>query len=391
MLKKILDYTPGIKMPNKAVGYIPLGSYLASCNKINYATIGAIITSGKVCNMCPTMVSNDPLTAEADAIQFYAHLKGVRNLPERVVVQEWGIGNGRFALDFLRKLGGLDIAGGTNYLERIKYVLVDFSSSIIAYARYNLKGFERNTEFVKFDLSEDINIYKGETIYIRSNELYDDLPGIIDLKKQGDTYYMGYVLPGADRNPIRPGNGGNIEYKKIDINDLPLGPMIDSYFKHYQLEHDLINVGAVQSIINAHSLLSPQGYIQIFDYAAREPGRSRIRWTDWRQPTSDVNFHFLIYALQYYGYPAPVFQQQEEYLSLIHKDRYFIAPPEDDLPERPASSSDPYYMACFDALMGIAKRTEGKYWFKEVEIFEAFRAITKDDFKALELLGILTK
>src|SRR2546422_3871249 len=69
------------------------------------------------------MASADYRLAHALAVDYYDHTTKQPNFPPRLVVQEWGCGNGNLAACFLTHLKALDSTGAI--YRRTRYVLVD--------------------------------------------------------------------------------------------------------------------------------------------------------------------------------------------------------------------------------------------------------------------------
>jgi len=91
-----------------------------------------------------------------------------------VLVAEFGVGNGKFALDFLDEVKKRDAA----LYARMHYVLFDFSEKMLADSQKTLAAHLEKCEFVEFDAAKEKfpAEFAGKINYARMNELLDDLP-----------------------------------------------------------------------------------------------------------------------------------------------------------------------------------------------------------------------
>ncbi|VVB58436.1 Putative S-adenosyl-L-methionine-dependent methyltransferase [Candidatus Anstonella stagnisolia] len=93
---------------------------------------------------------------------------------DSVLVAEFGVGNGKFVLDFLEEVKKKD---ATLYA-RTHYVLFDFSERMLSDSQKTLAAHLEKCEFVEFDASNEKlpAEFVGKINYARMNELLDDLP-----------------------------------------------------------------------------------------------------------------------------------------------------------------------------------------------------------------------
>ncbi|MFH0753103.1 MAG: hypothetical protein V2A70_00885, partial [Candidatus Omnitrophota bacterium] len=305
--------------------------------RMYYAANGKSITGTIDMN---TSVSHDSKTADANAMEFFNYLKDLDKegiLPDEVVIQSWGVGSGRFDRDFIKKFIGID-QGGSNYSARIKYVLVDNSRSVLETALNALSIYSDKIKIETYvhDLSTGFDLYKGKTHYIRFNELYDDLPAERIKRDSDGKYYRRTVSPsfrlpdeiqlndgtiisaaefirryfeneqtaGIELIPadiVKKINIGSWDWEQIDLSSEPYGDMIKGWFEESKLDGAVVNTGALSNLMMVMGLLDKEhkGYLQFYDYGDIKPGSASFRFnTDWGQPTFDVDFHFLQYALQ---------------------------------------------------------------------------------------------
>ncbi len=108
--------------------------------------------------------------AHANAVEFVAYAK--KHPDEELFVYEFGIGNALFGKHFLAKLKTLE----TKLLARLVYTQCDLSAKLLKDAEKTLKGFD--VHFVECDAAKPLSFIK-KAHYVRSNEMYDDLPARI--------------------------------------------------------------------------------------------------------------------------------------------------------------------------------------------------------------------
>lgn len=118
-----------------------------------------------------TYAHSGKMLASANAKEF---CEKYANAQQEVLVAEFGVGNGKFANDFLdevkKKDGGL--YGRTNY------ALFDFSEKMLSDAKKTLGAHLDKCEFLQFDAAKDKMPaeFAGKISYARMNELLTDLP-----------------------------------------------------------------------------------------------------------------------------------------------------------------------------------------------------------------------
>ena len=344
-----------------------LSTVMAELNSIYYKLKGIGIFDNKELK---TLVAYDPLTAYANAEEFYRYvllLERKNKLPDNIVILEIGVGNGRFASDFLDKFKSLDEQNGRHYYERIKYVMVDFSEGMI-------EGVEqkdyiiRHTKHLKFYCEDALSLPPDigrDALLIRFNELYDDLPGSMLLYSDGKGgFYEETGRIDLDSNPViytEEGDlvsrrdfinfywSGGIERMKklnpdfiqelkikrgrrlIDIKDLPYSDFIKKWAGSRKGLFSY-NLGAVKVLkLLIKRLLRDKdgniiGYIQSFDYGFANPDfidkfedknkMSRVKG----QPTVYVNFPLLQAAAEDFGLNSFLRTQAEYVRRTLNKN-----------------------------------------------------------------------
>ena len=204
--------------------------------------------------------------ALANAIEFKSHAE--KHWPdEEILVYEFGIGNGMFALNFLKNL---------KISSRVSYFLCDISEKALSNAEKKLKDFNVHTKVC--DVSEDsLSFFEGAH-HIRSNELYDDLPAKIFINKEGTKEVL--FNKKLERKTIPAENSF--------IEKMPEGYLIP------------MNHTAASHLKKCRKYLRSDGYIDSFDYGftsineilrhpSEEWNNSIIRKFG-EQITVDVNF-----------------------------------------------------------------------------------------------------
>ncbi|MFH1791883.1 MAG: SAM-dependent methyltransferase [Candidatus Omnitrophota bacterium] len=152
-----------------------------------------------------TTVKTDSMTARANAAEFCRHLEGLDELPGRIVVEEWGVGTGRYAADFLDYIK----ERSPEYYGRIMYVLIDFSDNILERASKSgrLRRHAGHTALVRWEegntseYGRRMDEIGAKALLVRHNEFFDDLPGQEILYIDGK-YYRTFGLPYIEKAGI---------------------------------------------------------------------------------------------------------------------------------------------------------------------------------------------
>lgn len=137
-----------------------------------------------------TTVSKSSKISVAQAFEFYARLTRLEKkgaLPNEIIVHEYGVGNGAFAAAFLETMKKLDEKNKTTYYERIHYTLGDISKKLLdeVSKRREVKTHGRVMEFVELDATR-LPFKKRNVLYIRSSEVWDDLPTMLLVKEKNE-------------------------------------------------------------------------------------------------------------------------------------------------------------------------------------------------------------
>src|SRR5438034_213593 len=168
--------------PPQLIGeFKPVDDWQAHINAIFYALRG-----GQVRDYYQTMASADYRLAHALAVDYYDHTTKHPNLPPRLVVQEWGCGNGNLAACFLTHLKALDSAGAI--YRRTRYVLVDANRDALlaAVAHPDLQSHRERVTTLQADAQDLAGVKDGSVHWMHCNELWNELRTKVILRKEGE-------------------------------------------------------------------------------------------------------------------------------------------------------------------------------------------------------------
>ncbi|MEM4272721.1 MAG: SAM-dependent methyltransferase [Candidatus Bilamarchaeaceae archaeon] len=209
--------------------------------------------------------------AEANAVEFARRAPGKGKLR----ICEIGVGDGSFALNFLKALP-------EEVADRTTYVLWDFSEAGIEMAAGRLNGFHFETVVApawEWKKMRNANC-------VKCNELIDDLPTRMLVRK--GAHILEVVREGGPFIELEARVGADI-YSFME--SMPEGYMVP------------VPEAGLECILGWKKKLSCSGWIDIFDYGFADTGGMRALprnvWNAsiWRefsgQITVDVNFEFL--------------------------------------------------------------------------------------------------
>lgn len=183
-----------------------------------------------------TFGSSDRI-AKANAIDFYAWLAEYDDGSEHRIY-DFGIGNGLFSKYFIEHVRRLDKR--REFLPRLRFFLCDISEKLLRNAEKAMRGLP--VEAVQCNALGSLKFLKGAS-YVRSNEMYDDLPARIYVKRDG----VFEVL--ADERM-------NKEYRRARAS-------LGGYPQGYEVP---VNYGAEKHLATCVKSLRKGGYVDIFDY-----------------------------------------------------------------------------------------------------------------------------
>lgn len=271
-------------------------SFFNLLNRLYYATFGA--NAFGVVDKEKTL---EPACTKRSAEEFYQKIQALDNegrLPQEIVIQEWGAGDGYSASVFLERIKELDEENGTDYYSRITYVLLDYSARVIedlnqaphlAVHKDRIKVFQADV----LDLASLSGLKPA--LLIRANLLLNSLPIKIIEIRDGKVYeveirtYLDMqedeVIGGYDFHEIKRAiQNGDIsflrrlgkpffqrlkyveELKEIeDIDSFPYAEYIGDLLERGFEGRLSLDIGAVKCLQNMLGFLAPGGIIQIAD------------------------------------------------------------------------------------------------------------------------------
>jgi hypothetical protein len=237
-------------------------------------------------------------------------------LPAELFILEIGVGSGTRCGLFIQKFRQLDKQRGTNYYQRLRVLMGDYSLETLDMSRPAVKDHIHLCSFLALDALNPLKtlaFLRHKILYIHSTNMYDNLPDEEILRRDGRLYYvhMRAYVPKAEAarlaekfkfplehfrgsvdkllgiGPDFAGERGcgmsfwmelwkaiRLEEKLVAFEDapdldLPIGldvPRLEDILK--ESPGDLrfhLSSGAMQSFVNTIPLLHPRGYLQVQD------------------------------------------------------------------------------------------------------------------------------
>ncbi len=168
--------------PPQLIGALkPVDEWQVHLNALFYGLRG-----GQVRQYYQTMAGADYRLAHALAADFHEAHRARKDLPPRLVIQEWGCGNGNLAACFLSYLKTLDGAG--DLYRKTRYVLLDNNRETLqsALTHPDLQPHRERVSLVQADVEDLDGLKDGSVHWILCNELWNDLRTKIVLRKDGE-------------------------------------------------------------------------------------------------------------------------------------------------------------------------------------------------------------
>jgi hypothetical protein len=112
-------------------------------------------------------------------------------LPEEIHVLEFGVGDGQQAKVWLDAFAGACTARGRDYLERVRYLMADYSPHVLALARERVHEYGHLVSGLELDFRNPIHglsHLRGKVLFAHTCNLYDNLP-TDELMRVGDHAY----------------------------------------------------------------------------------------------------------------------------------------------------------------------------------------------------------
>lgn len=274
--------------PPQVIGdFRPVDDWQVHLNAIFYGLRGL-----KVRDYYQTMAGADYRLAHALAVEFYETHLGRTDLPPRLVIQEWGCGNGNLASCFLTHLKALDKNG--RLYPRAYYVLVDNQRGTLesALTHSDLQRHREHVESLQADVQDMAGVKDGSVHWILCNELWSDLRTKVVLRKDGELIeerlrpnlsdakyrefpeWFGFVKDFEARDiaklrdypPFLDEVIWEKDYGLIDWKRVPYRKVITDFIRPID---DLVivpvNLGAFATIKEARRLLAPGGRLTSLD------------------------------------------------------------------------------------------------------------------------------
>lgn len=307
----------------------------------------------------------DNVPAYYAAQEFHAHLQSLeaagKTLPDRIVIQFWGIGDAVYVRSFLDYFQAFDKQNNTRYYEKLFCILGDVSRKMLQDAKqspYLAKHISR-LDFVNLDAAGNLPFKKeGPSMLIDMRELWDDLATEIVEKQDGEYYQvLGRIkLPKTaqiqkqDKTPVSLkefqdqywGNGEklaqldpafmeNIAWDEklieIDIQRHAYGDFILEFTRDMHDCRVPINQGAINNLRGAIRTINKDGYIKSIDYGFRDAKGMEALLETQRvirkfggNITAFVNFALLKYLADKNKNIDAVVREEGEYLNAVIKN-----------------------------------------------------------------------
>lgn len=215
---------------------------------------------------------------------------------QRIFILEVGAGYGEFALNFLAAFKEICVAEQLNYMERLSYVISDYSQKTLDELKNSnrLDAYRNILDFARFDVldkfswrtASDALLERDKFDAIFANYLLDQLPARI-FARAGDKYYEKYLSIENQEIYAKKKSwlGKNFWIKKMkkkhefrEINwqeelSLEHRDILDTCFKRDKPSTIVYSYGALEAIKNFLYLLKPTGILICSDFnASAKPG-----------------------------------------------------------------------------------------------------------------------
>ncbi|MBI5159765.1 SAM-dependent methyltransferase [Candidatus Micrarchaeota archaeon] len=281
-----------------------------------------------------TTVSKSSKVSVAQALEFYARLAKLERegrLPSEINVHEYGIGNGAFAAFFLETMKKLDEKNSTRYYEKIMYVLGDISKKLLedVRKRKEVNAHAKVIEFIELDATNP-PFNKKNVLYMRSSEVWDDLPTILLVKKKNEVLEALTLMKNEQEVEMK------IQMQKTDAwkqhgFEKEITEMMKAMPEEYAIP---VSVGAAQSLEKCSQIMDFErgAVLDVIDYgftnAEEITGEPEEMWNEFvvrvygTQLTVDVNFLFLEKVAENLRLQAKTLQTTE-YLENVLSEKIF--------------------------------------------------------------------
>jgi len=274
--------------------------------------------------------ANHPEAIADGVADFWTLLKDLdqhNQLPPEIFVLEIGVGLGTRAALWLDRFHALDQQRGTNYYERLKFLLADYSLATLERSRPAMRAHLDTCSFIVLDALNPIrtlSFLRHKILHIHLTNVYDNLPDEEIVRRDGKFYLVQVRahLSAADAERIRGEfhlvagelrrsvnrlleigpdfflnhgdgvrfwqeiwKGIRLEERLVNLDELPAETLPEG-LDAMRMEEILRNApsdirfhlstGALESVRNTLPLLRPRGYLQVQDIFVTEISEYRM-------------------------------------------------------------------------------------------------------------------
>ena len=181
--------------------------------------------------------ANHPAAVKDSVADFWTLLKDMDNekqLPPEIFVMEIGVGTGQRAALWLDCFRVLDRERGTQYYPRIRFLLADYSISILDTAQPTLRNHRELASFLAIDALDpfkSLSFLRYKVLYIHLTNVYDNLPTDEIVIRDGKPYLVevrAYVSSVAaarlsEKFAVAPDEFGRTVSRLVDVGPQHLG------------------------------------------------------------------------------------------------------------------------------------------------------------------------
>lgn len=274
--------------------FLPVDEALRLANEPYYWQKG-----GKIYADFSTVAKCCPLVARADAADFVRMKKGGIGPLE---IYDFGIGDGSFAFDFLDEVEKAD----EGIYGKLAYTLCDISAKLLAEVMHAERA-KRHAGRLRTHEADAAGEFSFSADYVRSNEMYDDLPAKLFVMRKGRIYEVLVDVNGG-------GAGRVLKKRRGFEGELPSA--MEKMLEMCEGRELACNFGALAHLRNAMRALHAGGWIDIYDYGYADAGEAAETpeevWNEGilreydGQITVDVNFAILMAEARKAGWKAEI-------------------------------------------------------------------------------------
>ncbi|VVB66404.1 Putative S-adenosyl-L-methionine-dependent methyltransferase [Candidatus Gugararchaeum adminiculabundum] len=314
---------------NSISGFIPFDIFQKQVNEEYYSRKGRALYSDFY-----TLVQKCEKIAVANSMEFHYRLVSAKSkgaLPKEIHVHEYGIGNGQFAFNFLNSMKYLDEIEKTDFYSRIIYTLGDTSQKLLDQAKNSKfgKAHSAHLHFQLLDAGAALPFKSNSVHYIKTNEMYDDLPSKILVRSETNGKLMEvFVKLGKGKTPLEK------NYSEAKISSLPFAREAASLMSQIPEGYEVpINFGAAKNFQEINRILSRDNFslMQFYDYGFLDlseiSATPKPFWNEFLareyggQYTMDVNFPFLSLAAKSLGFKFSA-ESISDYLARVFGQKF---------------------------------------------------------------------